>query len=100
MPLLPNNCRLNKGYLEARVYHQGKRYMKHFGKDCREARIAAKGWIQSLEETIRLNKLGVQEPLIRIGFSQAADLFYKYWYENDPKRSHNSILIAKYFRNY
>lgn len=97
MPTLPSNCRINKGYLEARVYYHGRRYLKHFGKDCKEARIAAKGWIQSLEETIRLNKLGVQEPLKRLPFSQAADLFFKFWYEQELSRSHRSKLNAESF---
>jgi hypothetical protein len=99
MPPLPANCRLNKGYLEARVYHYGRRYVKHLGKDCKEARIAAKGRIQSLEETIRLNKLGLQEPLTRLPFGQALDLFYKYWYELEPGRSKKSKLNAKSFCN-
>src|SRR3990167_4801237 len=107
MSSLPFNCRLNKGYLEARVYFHGRRYSKHFGKDCREARVAAKGWIQSLEETIRLNKLGVSEPLVRVGFSQACDLFLKHWFDNDPKRSRCVIrnthsvagLLKDYFKN-
>jgi len=97
MPPLPNKCRLNKGYLEARIFHHGRRYIKHFGRDCKEARIAAKGWIQSLEETIRLNKLGIQEPLRRLPFSQAADLFHKFWYELEPTRSRRSKLNAASF---
>lgn len=99
MPSLPKNCRLNKGYLEARVYFQGRRYIKHFGMDCKEARIAAKGWIQELEEAIRLNKLGVQEPLVRIGFSQACDLFMKYWFECDPKRSRRVLSSTRSVAN-
>lgn len=99
MPKLLPNCRINKGYLEARIYHQGRKYSKHFGSDSPEARTAAADWIHQLKRQIRLNKLGVDEPLIRIPFSKAADLFYQHWYENDPKRSYSSKLNGRSMRD-
>lgn len=99
MPKLPSNCRINKGYLEGRIYFRGRKYVKHFGLDSPEARAAAADWVHSLKHQIRLNKLGVEEPLVRVRFGQAADLFYAHWYENDPKRSHLSKLNARSMRD-
>ena len=95
MAKLPPNCRVKRGYLEARIFHQGKVYSNYFGPDSAEARAVAEEWVVSLKRQIRLNKLGAEEPLVRIRFSQACDIYLKHWFENDPKRSRLSKLNAQ-----
>jgi integrase len=99
MPKLPRNYRINKGYGESRLMYRGRVYIKYLALDSPETRQAAQDWIHEMKKRIRLNKFEGEEPLMRLGFSRAADVFYELWYEKNPDRSHKARLNAQSVRD-
>jgi integrase len=91
------NYRVNNGYGEVRKYFRGRFYFHYCGPDCGAfscrheecgvSRDIAQEWLRDIKKKILNSRLGNDETLaVRIKFAEAADLFYKHWFENNPDK--------------
>lgn len=98
----PKGLRVNKGYVECRLMHDGMLFTESFGPASSDAIKDAIVWLNDRRKDIRYGKLNLTPELPRLRFSEARAIFFEKHYLNwkDPKtnapRSAKSLAAAKY----
>lgn len=72
---LPPGVRIKKGYVEARIQHNGRAVHKHFGLECERNIKAAKIWVQSTKLKISLNQYDPEGLERRLSVAEACDVY-------------------------
>lgn len=95
---LPRGLRVIRGYVQYRIYTQGKCLQKHFGPDCQEAREAAAFELAKLRKDIRAKRLGLEIEIRSRRFKDVAEEYYAKWSEekdSEGKLKHGSAREAQ-----
>lgn len=95
---LPKGVRLDRGYIQIRIFHDGEPYCKNFGLDCELARQLACIHLSEKRKEILMGKFGIDKPLERRRFADVAKLFATLWAKaKDPtgKLKHNEHAIRE-----
>jgi integrase len=103
------NYRVNHGYGEARVMFRGDLYNEHCGPDCgefsckhpkcRDSRSHAEEWLALIKKQIRDGKLNRSSVAVPLPFDEAADLYYKKHFLENPHRTEESKKHTRYLIN-
>lgn len=79
MTRLPRGIRLDHGYVQIRIMHNGKVYCRNFGRDSVLARQLAGIHLAKKREEILMGKFGIVAEVEGIRFDEAARLYFSRW---------------------
>lgn len=113
MTNLPKGLRLDHGYVQVRIMHQGHVYHKNFGLDSPLARELAEIHLSEKRKEILMGKFGIEKEVPETKFKDVVPLHLKIWCkekdgEGRPAHSEKSIyerkrvfatVLAPYFGN-
>lgn len=86
MKELPKGMRLDHGYLQVRIMHQGRVYHKNFGPDSALARSLAEIHLSEKRKEILMGRFGIAKELPSKKFKEVAEIYYEKWSkELDPE---------------
>lgn len=85
MKELPRGIRIDHGYVQVRIMHQGRSYFKNFGPDSILGRQLAEIHLSEKRKEILMGRFGVSPELPTRKFAEAAHLYIEKWaLERDP----------------
>ena len=79
MKPLSKGIKLDKGYIQVRVFHRGRQYTKNFGRDCPFARQLAEIHLAEKRKEILMSKAGIAPELATKKFKEVANIFIHLW---------------------
>lgn len=79
MKHLPKGIRLDRGYVQVRIFHKGKMYCKNFGQDSDLAREAAIIHLSEKRKEILFGMFGHVDLLPEKTFAEVAEIWLKLW---------------------
>lgn len=94
---LPRGVRIDKGYVQVRIEHDGIRYMKNFGRDSKLGRELAIIHLAEKRKEFLLGKAGIAPELPSKPFREVAEIYYTLWSaEIDPNGRPRHTDASKY----
>lgn len=79
MKNLPKGLRLDHGYVQVRLMHNGQIYCRNFGKDSDLARELAMIHLSEKRKEILMGQFGIVKDLPQKGFAEVASLYLELW---------------------
>ena len=79
IPKLPKGIRIDKGYIQVRIFHKGLMYCKNFGKESSFAIECAKIHLAEKRKEILLNKFTAGRKLESKKFHEVCNIYFNKW---------------------
>lgn len=92
MDNLPRGIRINHGYVETRLMHKGRTYVKTFGPDSALGRNLASIYLAEKRKEILMGTFGIHKELPSKTFAEVTKIYYDRWTKMiapDGTREHN-----------